>query len=405
MAGSLVHPGAESADRAGPEGHAEAATQQASRSAWADQRPAWVEIDLGALGRNLARTRERVRPAAILAVVKADAYGHGAVEVSRRLEKAGVEWLGVALVEEGAKLRRAGIRAPLLVLGPVQAPQIPVALSCGLTPAVSSLEQLRMWQRELERVEPGRVVDVHLKVDTGMHRLGLDRRQWDDAARLLAAAPSLRLTGLLSHLAEAESAAAEATREQEAVFVTAVELFRRASAAQELVLHLANSAAALHRPSTRHDLVRMGLALYGVDPAARMEGLEGVMRVKARIVQVRTVEKGSAVGYGGGWIAPRRSRLGVVPVGYADGYPWRLGGRSRARVAGGDVAVVGAVNMDMLVLDLSESEAQLGSEVTLLAGLPEQGPTAAELAALAGSVPYEILCHFGLRLPKRYLAS
>jgi len=345
--------------------------------------------------------------------------------VARALEREGVDWLGVALVDEGVKLRRAGVDLPILVLGTIQAGELEDVHSHHLTPAVSSLDQLRMWSRATAERAATEIQSLHLKVDTGMHRLGVSPPEWREAADLLAASAGLRLTGLLSHLAESEDLAAASTERQEARFEEAIRLFmpsaadaaraelgaaglpgRRAArgeAGSAPLLHLANSAAALHRPATRHTLVRAGLALYGIDPAGIESELVGVMRVKARIVQVRDVEAGERVGYGGSWTAPRASRVGVAPLGYADGYPWRLGSRARAWVEGAFVPLVGAVSMDMVTLDLTGTTADVGSVVTLLAGRSDQGPTAVELAELAGTVPYEVLCHFGLRLPKQYV--
>jgi alanine racemase len=373
-------------------------------------RPAWVEIDLDALAVNLRVLRQRVGSASILAVVKADAYGHGAVAVARSLERQGADWLGVALVDEGAKLRRAGVGLPILVLGTIQTGEIDEVRVNGLTPAVSSLDQLRMWARAgiaHDRDAPPQ--SIHLKVDTGMHRLGLPPADWAAAAELLAATPSLRLDGLLSHLAEAEQLESppshaplgqgDFTAVQERRFDQALSIFRAP------LQHLANSAAALHRPSTRHSLVRAGLALYGIDPARRERELVGVMSVKARLVQVREIDAGERVGYGASWVAKRPSRIGVVPLGYADGYPWRLGNQARAWLDGVFVPLVGAVSMDMVTLDLTGTTAEVGGIVTLMAGSADRGPTAVELAQRAGTVPYEILCHFGLRLPKQYVGG
>jgi alanine racemase len=362
-------------------------------------RPAWVEIDLDALANNLRVLRRRVGGAAILAVVKADAYGHGASAVARTLERQGVDWLGVALVEEGVKLRRAGVGLPILVLGTIQIGEIKDVRDHRLTPAVSSLDQLRMWTRAVHGRGAGEAQSLHLKVDTGMHRLGLPPADWSEAAELLAATPALRLDGLLSHLAESEVLEGDFTALQEQRFDDALVRF---SAPLE---HLANSAAALHRPTTRHSLVRAGLALYGIDPAGRERELIGVMRVKARLVQVRDIDAGERVGYGASWVAARRSRIGVAPLGYADGYPWRLGNRARAWINGAFVPLVGAVSMDMVTLDLTGTAAEVGGVVTLMAGRADRGPTAVELAELAGTVPYEILCHFGLRLPKQYFGG
>jgi alanine racemase len=368
-------------------------------------RPAWVEVDLAALAANLRLLRARVGGAGVLAVVKADAYGHGAVAVARVLEREGVDWLGVALVEEGARLRRAGVELPILVLGPLQRGELDEVRAHRLTPAVSSLEQLRMWAEAAGGEAGAARQNLHLKVDTGMHRLGLSPPDWRPAAALLAASPGLRLDGLLSHLADAEDLQSERVAGQEERFAEAIELFSATRGGDPPWVHLANSAAALHRPTTRHSLVRAGLALYGIDPAGVESGLVGAMRVKARVVQVRELAAGERVGYGGLWVATRATRLGVVPLGYADGYPWRLGNRARAWVDGRFVPLVGAVSMDMVTIDLTATEAAAGSVVTLLAGAAAEGPTAVELASLAGTVPYELLCHFGLRLPKHYFEA
>jgi alanine racemase len=383
-----------------------ATTAAAIENAATVARPAWVEIDLDALAGNLRVIRQRVGSAAILAVVKADAYGHGAVAVARTLERNGVDWLGVALVEEGARLRRAGVALPILVLGAIESAEMAEVRAHRLAPAVSSLDQLRMWAGAGEGRPPGAAPQsIHLKVDTGMHRLGIPPAEWSAAAEILTASPSLRLDGLLSHLAEAEATEGDFTTLQERRFDEALALFPAP------IQHLANSAAALHRPTTRRSLVRVGLALYGIDPARREHDLVGVMTVKARLVQVREIDAGEHVGYGARsgygdtWVAQRRSRIGVVPLGYADGYPWRLSNRARAAIDGRFVPVVGAVNMDLLTLDLSDTDAAVGSTVTLLAGRAASGPTVVELAERAGTTPYEILCHFGLRLPKLYLGA
>ena len=383
-----------------------ATTAAATENAATVVRPAWAEIDLDALAANLRLLRQRVGSAAILAVVKADAYGPGAVAVARTLERHGVDWLGVALVEEGAKLRRAGVGLPILVLGAIQSAEIDEARAQRLTPAVSSLDQLRMWAAAGDARNPESVPqNIHLKVDTGMHRLGIAQAEWSAAAEILAASPSLRLEGLLSHLAEAEATEGDFTALQERRFDEALALFRAP------IHHLANSAAALHRPTTRRSLVRAGLALYGIDPARREQTLAGVMSVKARLVQVREIDVGEHVGYGARsgygdtWVAQRRSRIGVVPLGYADGYPWRLSNRARAWIDGTFVPVIGAVNMDLVTLDLTGIDVPVGGTVTLLSGSAERGPTAVELAERAGTTPYEILCHFGLRLPKLYVGG
>lgn len=366
-------------------------------------RPAWAEINLAALERNLQRIQECVAPAAVLAVVKADAYGHGATDVAHALQDAGADWLGVALLEEALELRRAGIALPILLLGPLQTDQLDWVESFDLVPAVSSLEQIRLWSGWLCTRDNDRPRRIHLKIDTGMNRLGIPETEWPQAADLIRAQPRLRVEGLLSHFSESEVLSDERSRAQETLFAQAVEFLSERISPRPTLLHISNSAAALHRPSSCGTLVRAGLALYGLDPAGQDPNLEPVMSVRARIVQLRRLEPGTKVGYGGEWTATRSSLIGVVPVGYADGYSWRLGNRSSVLVGGQRSPVVGAVSMDMVCVDLTDTPAELGSTITLLGTDGSETVSAVELATLGLTMPYEVLCHFGLRLPRRVM--
>ncbi len=363
-------------------------------------RPAWVDVDLDALLANLAAIRRRAPGLRTLAVVKADAYGHGAVGVSRALERAGVEWLGVALLEEGAELRRGGVERPILVLGTARPAKIALYRRYRLTPTISSLAELALW-REWAAGEVG-PQEVHLKVDTGMGRLGIAVDEVPAALALLRAEPRLRLAGLLSHFAEADDPESPRNLAQEERFQAVLgQLAPRERA--EIEIHMANSAAALSRPAARFTLVRLGIALYGVDPLARGADLLPVMSVRARIVQVREVPAGTPLSYGGRTVTRRRSRIAVVPVGYADGYAWRLTGRASALLRGRRMPVAGSVTMDMTLLDVTETGGEVGEEVVLLGRQGGEEVSAAELAGHAGTISWEILCHLGLRLPRRYL--
>jgi alanine racemase len=372
-------------------------------------RPAWVDVDVTALEANLAEIRRRLAGSAAqtMAVVKADAYGHGAVGVSRVLESAGVDWLGVALLEEGAEIRRAGVRLPILVLGTARPEKIALYARYRLTPTLSSLAELAHWrdwtagQREPQR--------VHLKVDTGMGRLGVAVDEVPRALEILRGASGLRLAGLLSHFGDADDPASPRNPAQEERFAAVLALLTAEERAG-ILIHMANSAAALHRPESRFALVRMGIAIYGLDPvpgagpsALRPVDLKPVMAVRARIVQLREVPAGTALSYGGRTVTRRRSRIAVVPVGYADGYAWRLTGKAEALARGCRVPVAGSVTMDMTLLDVTDAGAELGEEVVLLGRQGDEEITATELAAHAGTISWEILCHLGLRLPRRYV--
>ncbi len=372
-------------------------------------RPAWVDVDVTALEGNLAKIRERLAgsPAKVMAVVKADAYGHGAVGVSRALEGAGVDWLGVALLEEGAEIRRAGVDLPILVLGTARPEKIALYARYRLTPTLSSLAELVHWRDwTAGRREPQ---SVHLKVDTGMGRLGVAVDEVPRALEILRGGSGLRLAGLLSHFGDADDPASPRNPAQEERFAAVLALLTPGER-DGILIHMANSAAALHRPESRFALVRIGIALYGLDPVPGVDpmdlrpiDLKPVMAVRARIVQLREVSAGTALSYGGRTVTRRRSRIAVVPVGYADGYAWRLTGKAEALVRGCRVPVAGSVTMDMTLLDVTDAGAELGEEVVLLGRQGAEEITATELAAHAGTISWEILCHLGLRLPRRYV--
>jgi alanine racemase len=338
----------------------------------------------------------------VLPVVKADAYGHGAVLVARALEPEGAAGFAVALVEEGIELRRAGVTAPVLVLSPTPPGAEPALLECDLVPVVSGPDQLE--RIAAAGAAAGRRIPVHLKFDSGMTRLGFAAEDAPAVLERVRRDPSLELAGLLSHLAEAEDPGSPANARQIEVYRG---LLGRLPAAERgrVLLHLANSAGALALPESRHDLVRVGLAIYGIAPPGAALALEPVMSVVSELVQVREVPPGTRAGYGGRWTAGRPSRVGVVPVGYADGYPWRAEGRASALVRGRRAPLAGAVSMDLVLLDLTETGGEVGDRVTLVGCDGDHEIPAPELAAHAGTLVYEILCHFGLRLPHRAVAS
>lgn len=365
-------------------------------------RRAWVEVDLAALRRNYRRLAARVAPAKILAVVKADAYGHGAIAVARALEAEGGEHLAglaVATAEEAIELRDAGVQSQILVLSPLPEEAAPVLRHYRLTPVISSVESLSALKAFSKG--SGWVAPLHLKFDTGMTRLGIDSNEAFSLFELLRASPELRLEGVMSHLAEAETPESESNVQQQERFGEVLSLLAPAERAK-LVVHLVNSAGALHLPGARFDWVRLGIALYGYDSAGRLSAeLEPVLSVEAEIVQVKSIPAGTRVGYGGRWTASRPSRIGIVPVGYADGYSWRLGNRAEVLVGGQRVPVVGSVSMDLLAVDITGVATDVGTRATLLGRQGAEAISAVELAAEVGTIPYQLLCLFGLRLPRR----
>jgi len=358
-----------------------------------------VEVDLDALIANYRRLAARVEPARIGVVVKADAYGHGVRRVVLTLEAAGAHLAAVARVEEGVGLRQAGARLPVLVLGGVEAAQTPLFARHDLTACVYSREQLALWTGALAGDGPPQ--PVHLKVDTGMSRLGFAADEVAWALAVVRQHPRLELAGFFSHFGDAELDSPR-NPAQEHLFDGLLALLSDDERRSALV-HFANSAAGLHRPASRFDLVRFGIAVYGIDPAEKLADLEPVMSLLAPVTQIRRVAAGTAAGYGSRWVAPRPSRLAVVPVGYGDGYPWRLTRGAEALVRGRRAPLAGAVSMDLTILDVTGLDAEVGDEVVLLGRQGGETITAGELAARSGTIRWEITCGLGLRLPRRYL--
>lgn len=362
-------------------------------------RPTVAEIDLGAVQRNLARVRQAVGPGVrIFGVVKADAYGHGAVAVARALEPL-CNALAVSLVEEGLELRAAGIRAPIVVLGAYYNRHQDEVLGERLTPVVYDRADLEKFAAAAAR--RNRPAEVHLKIDTGMSRLGLPPGDLEATLARLSALPALRLSGLCTHFASADLADAGTTEVALAQFQQGLD-----RAAQlgfhNLVNHAANSAAAVRFPAARLDAVRPGLALYGAMPSeiVSLVGLEGALALRTRVMAVRDVAVGAGVSYGGIWRAARPSRVATLPIGYADGYPRHVSGAA-VLLGGQRVPIVGAVCMDMLMIDVTDLPASaLDGPVTLIGRDGRQEITVDDLARWAGTVSYEILCGISKRVPR-----
>jgi len=374
-------------------------------------RPTRAEIDLTAIRDNLRILRERVGPGVrVLGVVKADAYGHGAVEVSRTLEAAGIDMLGVALVEEGVELRSGGARAPILVMGPMPADDVARALEFDLIPTVDG--PAAAAEVEARAAELGRTAAVHLKIDTGMNRLGVRAEGAADAAAAIGRMEHLALEGAYTHFACADVDPDTTTPQQLARFAAALDAMRGAGA-RPLLVHAANSSALLALPESHFGMVRSGLALYGIPPckAAEGAGLRPALSLVTCVACLKRVGAGEGVSYGHRWRAARESLVGVLPVGYGDGYPRALSNRGRVRVAGRLVPVVGAICMDATMVDLTDvpearlpagGQARPGLEVSLIEADNASPISAAALAAVAGTIPYEILTGIGRRVPRVY---
>ncbi len=386
-----------------------------------DGRPVWAEISLGAIVKNFRAIRRHVgRRRKILAIVKANAYGHGAVPVAKALAKAGADWFGVTCVAEGAELRASGIRQPILVLSGFWPGEERRLLEHRLTPAITRIDQLRLLDRavasEIRSRRARGPYAVHLKIDTGMNRLGVSPAEMNSVAQALADSPHLRLDGTFTHFSSAEDFTSGQTEQQESLFRAAVEQLR-AARVDPGILHLANSAATAARPETWADMVRPGAILYGYHqffdpPDRKVEAeeklpLQPAFSLRTRIIALRDVPAGAGIGYNARFVTDRPSRVAVVAAGYADGIVRALTNRGRLLLRGRCVPVIGIVSMDLTMLDVTSlPDARLGDVATIYGSDGPRGPAvwASDVARLLGSVTSDLLCAVGARVPRFYLS-
>lgn len=365
-------------------------------------RPAWAEVHLERIRHNAAFLADRCSPAALCAVVKADGYGHGSVEAARAALDGGATWLAVALAEEGTVLRDARVTAPILLLSePPVAAWFEVVRN-RLTPTVYTESAIDALAEAAATA--GEDIDVHLKVDTGMHRVGAAPGDVVALAERIDAAGRLHVQGLWTHLAVADELDSDFTALQLERFDAAHKAVVAAGIVPDYV-HAANSAGALFHAGARFDIVRTGIALYGYDPA--MTGgldLRPALELKARVTFVKRVPAGDAISYGLRYTFERESTVATIPIGYADGVPRRLG------LAGGEVLIggvrrriAGVVTMDQVTVDCGDDDVSPGDEVVLLGRQGEETITADDWARLNGTISYEILCGIGARVPREYL--
>ncbi len=368
----------------------------------ASQSPTIATVDLDALAHNLAQVRKYVGAACdIIAVVKADAYGHGAVAIARSLLTLGVSRLGVATLAEGRALREGGISAPILVMGALFPQECAEAIAHELTPVIYDRRQLDGFVQALSsRREPH---PVHIKVDTGMGRLGLEPGEVLELVRSSSFGTAVKMEGLMTHLADADGEDVGFTRLQLERFRSLVEKLEAAGLKVPLV-HAANSAAIVRHPSSHFNAVRPGIMLYGYHTLAGSGTdlyLKPVLRLSTTVAQVREVPQGGTVSYSRTYVAPRPSQIAVLPVGYADGYNRHLSNRGAVLVHGCRAPIVGRVCMDMTMVDVTEIPAvKQGDEAVLIGRQGEREITAGDLAELLDTIPYEVLCAIGPRVPR-----
>jgi alanine racemase len=368
-------------------------------------RPTRVEVNLDQLAANLRAIRAHVGGRPLMPVLKANAYGHGLVPVARRMEAEGADILAVAYLEEGILLRRAGIRCPILVLGGVVGEQIPLFLQHDLRITASSVAKLDAVQACAAAA--GATATVHLKVDTGMERVGV---HWYSAAPLLEASlrcPNVHVEGIYSHLANSDLPEDAPTRLQIERFAEVLRFYEQRSLPAPL-RHLANSGGVLQHPDTWLDMVRPGILLYGVLPAAGLPcpiPVGPALRWTSRVVYFKVVPAGAPVSYGSTWAPAVDTRVITVPVGYGDGYFRAMSGKAEVLVGGRRCPVVGRICMDQLMVDIGQGSAYNGDEVILLGGEGGAAITADALAGWAGTIAYEVLTNINTRVPRRYLPA
>lgn len=375
-----------------------------------NQRPTWAEVSLSALTENYLRLKRhlaadgQVRP--LMAVVKANAYGHGAVECARALEAVGADWFGVALVEEAVELRQAGIVQPVFCLGGFWRTQGELIVEHDLTPALFRMD-LAEELNECAKAA-GRVASFHLKVDTGMGRLGVQLSELAEFASALRSLNHINLDGVLTHFADADGLETDYTEGQISRFNKAVSILRELGF-QPTWLHMANSAGLHAYPEAHGNLARAGAAMYGLvrdvlSPRLEPLPLKPVLALKSRIVLLKTVPAGTSLGYGCTFTTARESRIATLPIGYADGFHRAHSNNGRVIVRGRFAPVVGRVSMDLTVLDVTDvPSVELGDEVVLLGAQQGLRISAEDLAAEVGTISYEILTSISGRVPRIYV--
>lgn len=356
-------------------------------------RPTYAEIDLGAIRHNVGVFKQLVAPSELCVVVKADGYGHGDAPVAEAALEAGAGSLAVALVEEGIRLREAGIESAIIVLSEPHTRDASEIAKWGLTPTVYTLDFVEAL------AETGTGFDVHVKVDTGMHRVGVAPRLLDDLMTAIASRPSLHVAALWTHFPVADEDP-EYTRRQ-------IELFDETVSGYEVPMtHLTNTAGAALFPEARRSLSRVGLGTYGLHPCAETRGvvdLRPAMRIVSHVSHVQRLEGGARPSYGRIRPLPGEASVATVPIGYADGYPRRLSDQGFALIGGERHPLAGTVTMDQLMVDVGDADVGVGDEVVLLGRQGHAEISADEWAGLLGTISYEIVCGIGSRVPRRYV--
>ncbi len=377
-----------------------------------DMQRAWAEVDLDAISHNVKGIKNIIRPdVKLMAVVKADAYGHGAFEVAKTCLESGAERLAVAFVDEAVELRKGGIDVPILLLGVSMPDAIESIIRYDITPAVASVEFAKQLSKAA--VAAQKTVKVHIKADTGMFRVGF-QFTGDSEQRLetvekiveISKLPNIEIEGMFTHLSTADETGRDYTKQQ---FQNYMELDEKLKARgiQIPIRHIANSAGQIRYPELQLDMVRAGIILYGLYPSAEVSyeplDLKPAMKFKARIVNIKNIEKGDSISYGRSFTAEKETKLATISVGYADGYSRIMSGRAEVSVNGKKVPQVGRICMDQCMIDVSGvNNIDIGDEVTLFG---DEAVSAESVAANLGTINYEVVCMVGRRVPRIYIKN
>ncbi len=377
-----------------------------------DMQRAWAEVDLDAISHNVKGIKNIIRPdVKLMAVVKADAYGHGAFEVAKTCLESGAERLAVAFVDEAVELRRKGIDVPILLLGVSMPDAIENIIKYNITPAVASVEFAKQLSKAA--VATQKTVKVHIKVDTGMFRIGFQftgdiKQRLETVEKIveISKLPNIELEGMFTHLSTADETGRDYTKQQFKNFMELDEKLK-ARGVQIPIRHIANSAGQIRYPELQLDMVRAGIILYGLYPSNEVSyeplKLKPAMKFKARIVNIKNIEKGDSISYGRSFTAEKTTKLATISVGYADGYSRIMSGRAEVSVNGKKIPQVGRICMDQCMIDVSGvNNIDIGDEVTLFG---DEAVSAESVAANLGTINYEVVCMVGRRVPRIYIKN
>ncbi len=370
-------------------------------------RPTYIEVNLTRLTENYRAIEQAVAPATVMPILKANAYGHGLVEVARHVVSLGAPYLGVAFLEEGVLLREAGITAPILVLGGIIGNQVPLFLKHDLTLTASSIEKLTQINEAAAQM--GVQAKVHLKIDTGMERIGVHYYNADSLLEAALDCEHCLVEGIYSHFANADTAVLQSAQIQLDRFNQVLSFYESRGLPPPPLRHMANSGAILQLPGSHFDMVRAGILLYGVYPAddvAKTIAVRPVLSWKSRVVYFKVVQPDHPVSYGSTWQSDHMVRVVTVPVGYGDGYFRRMSGRAQVIIRGRRYPVIGRICMDQLMVNIEWDSAYNNDEVVLL-GESDGGETihCEELATWAGTIPYEVLTNINTRVSRLYVTE